>query len=252
MEDRDLACPKCGFENKSDATVCANCYFDLQSDRTPVQAPAPTARKAAAAAPPTASPPPGQYAPPPQPPPAQYAAPAPGPGGAYAPPYSPPGQQYGYGAPGYHAPVYSHAGFWIRVAACFIDGILLNVVGFIIGSMAGTPSTPMAPGVESNSAYRLGQTMAGGSASAVVSGLGVLYYIVMNAVCGATLGKMALGLKIVKTDGSPIGWGAAIVRYIMETILAVVTCGLMFISVATNQEKRGWHDQIAGTMVIYK
>jgi len=76
---------------------------------------------------------------------------------------------------------------------------------------------------------------------------------------GATLGKMACGLKVVRSDGSSLGWGVSIGRFVMWN---VVTSGipylnfiLMLISgimTGTDAEKRALHDRVCDTRVVYK
>ena len=80
--------------------------------------------------------------------------------------------------------------------------------------------------------------------------LGAIYMVAMNTAYGATLGKMALGLKIVKADGSRIGFGTALIRYILEIIFASFTLNITFLTVAFTQKKQGLHDMVAGTGVI--
>jgi uncharacterized RDD family membrane protein YckC len=89
------------------------------------------------------------------------------------------------------------------------------------------------------------------SAGRINQVLAPIYYIAMNGAFGATLGKMALGLKIVKADGSPIGFGTAVVRYLLEIVFTIVTCGLGYIAVACTAKKQGLHDMVAGTVVIH-
>ncbi|MDR2638719.1 MAG: RDD family protein, partial [Helicobacteraceae bacterium] len=66
----------------------------------------------------------------------------------------------------------------------------------------------------------------------------------------ATPGKMAFGAKIVdaKTLGEP-SVGQYIGRY-LAYILSAIPLGLGFIWVAFDEKKRGWHDMLAGTLVI--
>lgn len=142
------------------------------------------------------------------------------------------------------APVqFNNAGFWIRVAAALIDGVILAVPGAVIF---------FAFGVSIGELQDLqAQTMASRVANFVSIGIGLLYYVIMNGTWGATVGKMAVRIKIVRADGSPIGYIIALARYIVAGILGACTCALMYLSVAFNAEHRGWHDQIVGTRVIY-
>src|SRR5690349_16371469 len=114
--------------------------------------------------------------------------------------YEQPPSQYGqpfygqapqYGQPFYSQPALEYVSVGLRFLAVLIDGL-------IIGVLTGFLSFPFrdAPGFW------------GGS----VGLLAILYYTVMEATQGATFGKMALGLRVVKLDGSPISWDASIIR----------------------------------------
>lgn len=166
------------------------------------------------------------------------------------PGYAQPGYaQPGYAQPAYGAYSYAHAGFWIRVAATLIDSVILLAVSLGFGAVMGAgevfkealnPSAPSAMPSLFDITDLFGWI------------IGAAYYVGMNTAFGATLGKMAVGIKIVRDgDYSPIGFGTALLRYIVESILATITCGLMYISVATNDSSRGWHDQLSGTVVIH-
>jgi uncharacterized RDD family membrane protein YckC len=68
---------------------------------------------------------------------------------------------------------------------------------------------------------------------------------------GATFGQSALGLRVVREfDGGPISGGSAVVRFI-GMIFSGAVFYLGFIWVAFEPRKRGWHDMIAGTVVIH-
>ena len=196
--------------------VCPKCGYALQpfEEECPRCA-GPPQENAAAPAPPTPDLPP-----PPQPP----------------PPLQP-------------VPTHFHnAGFWIRVLAAIIDGMVLAVPTAIIfvatlGGIAALGSLDAIDEWTAEPILRVSQLGA--------SGIGLLYYVIMNGTWGATLGKMAVRIKIVRVDGRPIGYGIALARYLIKSILGSCTCSLMFLSVAFNPEYRGWHDQIVGTRVIY-
>ena len=68
---------------------------------------------------------------------------------------------------------------------------------------------------------------------------------------GGTPGKMACGLKIIRSDGSALSYGRAIGRY-FATMLSSFTLGIGYLMVAFDDEKRALHDRVADTRVIYK
>jgi uncharacterized RDD family membrane protein YckC len=66
---------------------------------------------------------------------------------------------------------------------------------------------------------------------------------------GRTLGDMALGLQVVREDGSPITLGIGLVRYIMLIIGSyILLLGILW--VIWDEKKQGWHDKAAGTLVV--
>lgn len=119
------------------------------------------------------------------------------------------------------------AGFWIRFLAYFIDGIILNVIGWIFSFIFA-----MVPGL--------------GYIGWII---GIVYVIGFWTWRGQTPGKMAVGVKIVKTDGSPIGIGRAILRYIGYFVSAIILF-IGYLWIAWDIRKQGLHDKIAGTYVI--
>lgn len=141
-------------------------------------------------------------------------------------------------------PAMENAGFWPRVGAYLIDSLIIGLpLGVIVGIFMVTT------GVDNIDEKKLNVLQL--TAQAIGGFLSLAYFTLMNGAYGATLGKMALGLKVVRQDGSPIGYGLALGRIVLMNVLSSCTCSLFFISVATNEEYRGWHDQICGTRVIY-
>ncbi len=58
-----------------------------------------------------------------------------------------------------------------------------------------------------------------------------------------------LGLKVVRADGQPVTFAVALVRGLAAAFsIAVLFLGILWI--AWDAEKQGWHDRIAGTLVI--
>lgn len=78
------------------------------------------------------------------------------------------------------------------------------------------------------------------------------YPIVLEVWLGQTLGKKALGLRVVARDGAPLGWMAAIVRNLLRTVdmlpfgyaLGLITC-------LYDPYGRRLGDLVAGTLVVH-
>jgi uncharacterized RDD family membrane protein YckC len=69
---------------------------------------------------------------------------------------------------------------------------------------------------------------------------------------GATVGKLAVGLRVVTAEGAPLTFGRSIGRAAADLINHFI-CYLTYIMVGVDEpQKRGLHDHIAGTRVVYK
>ncbi len=66
---------------------------------------------------------------------------------------------------------------------------------------------------------------------------------------GTTIGGIVLKLKVVRTDGRPVTLVVALVRG-LAAAFSVVMLLLGFLWIAWDKDKQGWHDKIAGTVVI--
>ncbi|TMG03091.1 MAG: RDD family protein [Chloroflexi bacterium] len=121
----------------------------------------------------------------------------------------------------------AYAGFWIRFLAWFIDGVILGGVNVVISLGVANPF----------------------SAFVLEIILGAIYHIAFWIGQGATPGKMAVGVKVVMANGEPIEFGAAVLRYFGYWLSGLIL-GIGYLMIAFSAEKRGLHDNIAGTVVI--
>ncbi|MFT3754766.1 MAG: RDD family protein [Pseudoxanthomonas sp.] len=151
-----------------------------------------------------------------------------------------------------------HAGLWRRFAASIIDSFvtgmlsyallipLMLMFGIGLGSLAGAD---FASGGLSISFLVLQYTISIGVPAA--------YFGWMQSSGNmASLGKMAVGVKVVRSDGERLSFWRSFLRYIALILFAVVTCGLgMLISglmVAFTERKQGVHDMVCDTLVVDK
>ncbi len=163
--------------------------------------------------------------------------------GGYAPqpynsPYPQPYQQGGapWGAQG----AGNYAGFWLRFVAYIIDAIILAIPTFIIVYLLLAASS----GLDAQAATFISR--------AVNILLAWGYYAYMESSASqATLGKMALGLKVTDENGSRIGFGQATGRYWGMIVSALIVC-VGFMMVGWTQRKQGLHDILAHTLVVKK
>ena len=133
----------------------------------------------------------------------------------------------------------AYGGFWIRVVAYLIDAILLSIAFYIIGAVSGL--NMMATDYEHH--YHPTSNLL----SLVI---GWLYFALMeSSERGATVGKMAMNLRVVTDKGQRLSFLNATGRYFAKFISALIL-GIGFLMVAFTERKRGLHDMIAGTLVI--
>ena len=132
----------------------------------------------------------------------------------------------------------NYAGFWIRFAAYLIDAILMGItttlVNFAVFGMEElTDPTSNAPNL--------------------VSFLIVLLYfsLMQSSSVQATLGKMAVGVKVVDTSGEQISLPKGIGRYFSKIVSAIILL-IGFIIAGFDSKKQALHDKIASTYVVYE
>ncbi|HEX7364168.1 MAG TPA: RDD family protein [Dehalococcoidia bacterium] len=120
-----------------------------------------------------------------------------------------------------------YAGFWIRLGASVIDLLILGAAVAALAYFFPLPAI-WAPAI------------------VVIS---IAYWLGFWVWRGQTPGKMAVGIKIIRTDSSPVKWQCA-VRRCLGYIVSTLTLFLGFVWVAFDARKQGVHDRIADTYVV--
>lgn len=148
-----------------------------------------------------------------------------------------------------------YGGFWIRVAAYLIDGLLVGVVTFPIFFLTIFPSVAAVIHQAESNQEPGPEVMA-----ALFGSIGVFALV---AFCGhwlyealltssswqGTVGKRILRLKVTDDNGNRIGFGRSTARFFAK-ILSGWIMYVGFIMVAFMERKRGLHDVICGTQVL--
>lgn len=129
----------------------------------------------------------------------------------------------------------AYAGFWLRLVAKIIDGIVLGVFSAVVGFLV---TMALSAGTAATVVNFLIQTVAG-----------FAYSIFFIGKYAATPGKMALKLKVVLPDGGKVSYARAFGRSAAEW-LSFLTLLVGYIMAAFDSEKRTLHDRVAGTRVI--
>lgn len=134
-----------------------------------------------------------------------------------------------------------YAGFWIRVGSTLIDSVILIFITF--------PILWMVYGQE----YFLGTQMFYGPADLVINYIfPIVITIFLWMKLRGTPGKVMLGLQVVdaKTLGT-LSFKQSVIRY-FGYFLIILPLGLGCILIAFDKRKQGWHDKLAGSLVIRK
>jgi uncharacterized RDD family membrane protein YckC len=77
-----------------------------------------------------------------------------------------------------------------------------------------------------------------------------IYFAYQWSLSGKTIGMAVLGIRVVRTDGSPIGPRQAVIRT-LTLPLSFLLLGLGFLGILTNRNRHALHDRLAGTAVVY-
>lgn len=136
-----------------------------------------------------------------------------------------------------------YAGFWSRTGAAVIDTLLLLLV-----------TTPVLVNIYGWSYFGPTNTkLIAGPADFLISWvLPAVLVVVFWVNVQATPGKMAVSARIVDAKtGMPASTGQLVGRY-LGYFVATVPLGLGIIWVAFDKRKQGWHDKLAGTVVVKK
>ncbi|OAX53109.1 RDD family protein [Xanthomonas graminis] len=146
------------------------------------------------------------------------------------------------------------AGFWKRTAAYLIDGMLVGIVSQMIQLV-------IMLGFFGFSGLGGGRTPDFSTASGILilvlvyllpMAMSALYFGLFHASTKqATLGKMAIGIKVVRTDGSRISVGRGIGRY-FGFLLSSLTLFIGFLMAAFTERKQALHDMLCDTLVVDK
>ena len=134
-----------------------------------------------------------------------------------------------------------YAGFWIRVGAALIDTILMMAI-----------IVPLVFALYGKSYWQSDSIVMGYGDFLINYFLPAIVVIVFWFYKSATPGKMVLKLQIVdaKTGGKPTV-GQCVVRYLGYYVASIpLLIGIIW--VAFDSRKQGWHDKMAGTIVVKK
>ncbi|MCO5183733.1 MAG: RDD family protein [Anaerolineae bacterium] len=148
------------------------------------------------------------------------------------------------------------AGFASRFVAFAIDlAIVLLLAGIInwviIAALGLVGINPLAPVDTRASDFNQLVTVISKIVLAVMPfALLVSYWLIFWTVTGQTVGKRIMGVRVVRMDGQRMKTGNSVRRIIMYFV-CMIPFFLGFLWILIDDERRGWHDKVANTCVIY-
>ncbi len=130
------------------------------------------------------------------------------------------------------API-KYAGFWIRWVAIFVDGLILFIPNGLLNFLLGENSPKV---------FQLFLPLFLASA----------YHIILIHRYQMTIGKMAVGIRVVSNTTERLPLKRVILRETIGKFLSGFTFGIGFLMVGFTKRKQGLHDMIAGSTVVYR
>lgn len=125
---------------------------------------------------------------------------------------------------------------WRRLVASLLDGLILVAISLLLMSLAGiNPLTDSTTFLQDFLFNWLPSWT---------------YYVAFTALYGATPGKMALGLRVLRTDGKPVDWLTAFMREVVGKTLSTFAFLLGYLWAFFHPKRQAWHDLIADTLVL--
>lgn len=153
-------------------------------------------------------------------------------------------------------PLRRPGGFWMRFLAVCLDGLLVGIVAAIVRfpltAMMGAEVMGIGfNGGDPSEVFRSLPRLAGlvGLSTLINFALGAAYETYFVSTRGATPGKMALGLKVIRADGQLLSPMHAFGRHCAK-LLSYLTLFIGLIIAAFDGQKRALHDYICDTRVV--
>ena len=136
-------------------------------------------------------------------------------------------------------------GFGPRLAATLIDSAMVGFLGFVLAFILGFIAifTNMVNPGQVNGVLDLLTVLC-------LLFFSIFYYIGFWTTDGQTMGKTIIGLKVIRTDGTQLSVGRALLRYI-GYIVSASLFSIGFLWADFDPKRQGWHDKLAGTLVVY-
>jgi len=156
----------------------------------------------------------------------------------------------------------NYAGFWLRFVAVIIDWIIISILQSVVimpifamlgVGFASTSGFDINSISEEDAIGMIAAFMAAASAAMTISFvIRTLYFTLMeSSKYQATLGKMALGLKVTDMNGNKLDFVKALLRQLGKIISGMIML-IGYIMAGLTEKKQALHDILAGALVVKK
>lgn len=126
-----------------------------------------------------------------------------------------------------------------RFLAFLIDVVVLIIISFVVGLLTNS----LLSASFSYQDFRF-------YVQNINNVVGVLYFVLLTYLNQATIGKKMLGLKVVTLKRTNPGLLTIIIREVLGKFVSAIVLLLGFLWILFDKDKQGWHDKIAGTIVV--
>ena len=137
------------------------------------------------------------------------------------------------------------AGIASRAVAFIIDAVVISIVVssslYAIGAVLDV--------LEPDQSLDLSEVASGVTLTLSVASVSLVYFTLAFWLFGQTVGKLLLGLRVVRADGERPRFGQSAVRAVAYGISSFLMLG--YLAIAVSRQRRAWHDHIARTWVVY-
>lgn len=128
-----------------------------------------------------------------------------------------------------------YAGNGPRILAALIDGIIVSIGAFILGMVLNSAGMS-----SQNTSMNTGVNLV----------LSLVYFVGYQSQSGVTLGKKAMGIRVVDSKGAKPTMMTLFLREIVGKFISAIILGIGYLMILWDGRKQGLHDKIAQTYVV--
>ena len=150
-----------------------------------------------------------------------------------------------------------YSGFLSRTFALILDGTIISLtvltVYWLFSQLLvyfARISVGTCPPIRGFEPFVIVCNISTWSLNAFALGFPLVYLLFFWVVAGQTPGKRVMGLRVVRMNGTRITLLVGL-RRLLGYLACFLSLGIGFFWVLIDEQRRGWHDKIAGTCVVY-